>query len=170
VKSELRSATGDDVDALTDVIRRSFRDVAERFALTPENCPTHPSNCRRGWIESDFVRGVRYYLLSAEGSPCGCVAVETAEAGTCYLERLAVLPEHRRQGFGRRLVERALRDARSAGASSVSVGIIAAHLELREWYRRLRFTAAGEARFAHLPFEVAFLRFDIVRGAGPEAR
>jgi len=36
-----------------DLIRRSFRDVAERFHLTRENCPRHLSNCGVDWVERD---------------------------------------------------------------------------------------------------------------------
>jgi N-acetylglutamate synthase-like GNAT family acetyltransferase len=161
VDHDIRKATSDDVPVLTDVIRRAFRDVADRFGLTAENCPKHPSNCEREWIESDLSRGVTYFVLLEQGKPRGCVAVEVATDDTCYLERLAVLPEHRNAGFGRRLVERALREAESAGSAVVSVGIIARHTELREWYRRLRFVESGMERFEHLPFEVAFLRYDL---------
>jgi GNAT superfamily N-acetyltransferase len=42
----------------------------------------------------------------------------------CYLERLAVVPDRRNEGFGRRLVNRALRESEGAGATTMSVGII----------------------------------------------
>jgi hypothetical protein len=41
----IREADPDDKVLLTRLIRDSYRDVAERFNLTPENCPKHPSNC-----------------------------------------------------------------------------------------------------------------------------
>jgi GNAT superfamily N-acetyltransferase len=163
VPVDVRRAVPDDVDVLTDIIRRAFRDVAGRFALTSENCPAHPSNCEREWIESDLSRGVSYFLLSAHGPPCGCVAVEVASPETCYLERLAVLPDRRNAGFGRRLVERALLDAEEAGAATVGVGIIAKHFELRDWYRRLGFVEVDEQSFDHLPFDVIFLSFDLAK-------
>jgi N-acetylglutamate synthase-like GNAT family acetyltransferase len=162
VSIHIRRATHDDVDVLTDIIRRAFRDVADRFAITPENGPTHPSNCEGAWIESDLSRGVSYFLLIAEGLPCGCVAVEIASPEVCYLERLAVVPERRNEGFGRRLVNRALREGKEAGVTTMSVGIIAKHSEVRDWYGRLGFAEDGERSFDHLPFEVAFLRYDLV--------
>jgi N-acetylglutamate synthase-like GNAT family acetyltransferase len=170
VSIEIRRATLEDVDVLTDIIRRAFRDVADRFALTPENCPTHPSNCERTWIESDLSRGVFYFLLVAQGLPCGCVAVEIASPEVCYLERLAVIPERRNEGFGRRLMDRALREGEEAGATTMSVGIIAEHAEIRDWYGRLGFAEEGERSFDHLPFEVAFLRYDLSALPGRGAR
>lgn len=40
----IREATRDDVPLLTGLICQSFRDLVERFGLTQENCPSHPSN------------------------------------------------------------------------------------------------------------------------------
>jgi len=64
----------------------------------------------------------------------------------------------RRAGLGRRLVDRALQEARFSGAAAVSIGIIA---ELRDWYRRIGFVEAETRRFDQLPFEVEFLRYDL---------
>jgi len=44
---------------LVDIIRQSFKDVALRFSLNQENCPTHPSNCTVEWIREDFRKGKR---------------------------------------------------------------------------------------------------------------
>ena len=64
----------------------------------------------------------------------GCVAIEKAAVDLCYLERLAVLPEARRKGLGRALVDRFLLQARDIGAKQISIGIIADDVELKSWY------------------------------------
>lgn len=161
MQAQIRRATLEDAAALTEIIRRSYRDVAGRFHLDPENCPTHPSNCERDWVELDLSRGVSYFILSRGGMACGCVALERASPELAYLERLGVLPDRREAGLGRQLVEHALREARSSGAGAVSIGIIAEQWELRDWYRRLGFIETETRRFDHLPFEVAFLRYDL---------
>lgn len=154
----IRDATPLGVPVLVEIISTAFRDVALRFGLTPENCPKHPSNCRESWIATALGKGVRYFILDAEGSACGCVALEQANPETCYLERLAVLPSHRRRGYGRALVVHALAEARALGAKGVEIGIIAAQTELRNWYRELGFIDPQTASFPHLPFQVLFLR------------
>lgn len=161
MQTDVRKATAKDAAILASVIRRAYRDIADRFGLTPENCPTHPSNCEQRWIESDLARGVTYFLLYADGTPCGCVAVEHASREVSYLERLAVIPEKRNAGFGRRLVDRVLQEARASGAGAVSIGIIAKQVELGDWYRRLGFIDVDRRSFDHLPFEVAFLRYEL---------
>jgi N-acetylglutamate synthase-like GNAT family acetyltransferase len=135
----IRAAGFADVPVLSGLIRVSFRDVAERFALTLENCPKHPSNCTDEWIENDFARGVAYYILESDGTPVGCVALEKANPELCYLERLGVVPQSRRKGFGRALVDYLLYEARALGAKQIGIGIISDDTELKLWYQRIGF-------------------------------
>jgi N-acetylglutamate synthase-like GNAT family acetyltransferase len=90
---------------------------------------------------------------------CGCVAIERASPKLAYLERLAIVPEERRRGLGETLVRHALHEARVSGASTVSVAIIATHLELNAWYQKLGFIEETTRLFSHLPFSVTFLSY-----------
>jgi len=157
----IREATIEDLEVLASIINGSFRDVAKRFSLTQDNCPKHPSNCTTSWIEADMARGVQYFILSNNGNPIGCVGLERPNNDVCYLERLSVLPEMRGNHFGVNLVQHALSYASSKGARTVSIGIIAEHAELKEWYKSLGFIEVGTKHFAHLPFEVCFMEFNL---------
>ncbi len=46
----IREGMSSDIDVLVEIIQTSFQDVAERFGLTVQNSPTHPSNCRAEWL------------------------------------------------------------------------------------------------------------------------
>ena len=157
----IRETDSDDIPLLSDLIRDSFRDVAERFSLTPENCPKHPSNCEVEWIENDFARGVIYYILEHSGTPAGCVALEKASPDLCYLERLAVLEENRRQGFGRALVDHVFVEAKALGTEQIGIGIIAADIELKLWYQKIGFIEGETKEFEHLPFLVTFMTYQL---------
>ena len=160
MKPTIKEANVEDRSVLASVIRGSFRDVAERFGLTVGNCPTHPSNCTDDWVESAMAKGTRFYLLADGGTPCGCVGLEQAKPEVCYLERLAVLPEFRRRGFGKALVSHAPNQAKQFGAARVGICIIAEHAELKDWYTKLGFLTEKErVTFEHLPFEVTFMCF-----------
>ena len=157
----LRKANSNDAQLLCGLIRNSFRDVAVKFELTPENCPTHPSNCREDWIIKDFERGTIYYLLERSGLPVGCVAIEKATNDLCYLKRLAVLPGERRKGFGNQLVNHALNTARQWGAKSISIGVIAKQTDLKKWYQEIGFKEGETKKFGQLPFSVCFMNYEI---------
>jgi hypothetical protein len=68
---QIREANSVDISLLSRLVRQSYRDVADRFKLTPANCPKHPSNCTDEWIENDFARGVNYFILEKKGIPAG---------------------------------------------------------------------------------------------------
>ncbi len=155
-----------DVDTLAHIIRESHRDVAERFELSPENCPRHPSNCASDWIKDDLDRGVRYFTVGETGNPMGCVAVEHAEPHVCYLERLSVLPGCRNRGLGVMLVGHALDIAAGLGAREMSIGIIAEFTELGKWYEKLGFVQGETREFSHLPFGVLMMRLIFKPGEG----
>jgi len=120
----IRKASPADTSLISNLIRKSFHDVARRFDLTQKNCPKHPSNCTEEWIEKDLGRGVIYYLLEDNSSAAGCVGLEKASSDLCYLERLGVLPEFRHKGFGRKLVDHVFSRAKNNGARFVSIGTI----------------------------------------------
>lgn len=158
---DIRDATQEDVPVLAGLIRDSFLDVAERFSLTRENCPTHPSFCTEEWVDSALGKGNRFFIAEHEDAAYGCVALEVAGPEVCYLERLAVLPSHRRQGYGERLVEYIIEEARDVGARRLEIGIIAEQADLRDWYAKSGFAETGRKRFEHLPFEVLFMACEL---------
>jgi ribosomal protein S18 acetylase RimI-like enzyme len=156
--ANIRPAAGPDAALLADIIRRSFRDVAERFGLTMENCPSHSSYYTTDRARGDLRRGMEYYLAEWNGQAAGCAGIDTSIRESWHLERLAVLPEARRRGIGASLVRHVLRLAADNGAREVTIGIIAQNTELLRWYERLGFVTVETRWFAHLPFEVMFLK------------
>ena len=176
MSSKIRICTEEDTEVLTETIRRSFRDIAERFGLTQENGPSHPSNCTVDWIRKDLENGITYFAIENKNHVVGCVALEQANSEVCYLERLAVLPNQRRRGFGKALVSHVLSEVKLLGINYVSIGIIAEQTEVKDWYKRLGFVEGESKEFPHLPFRVTFMSYVIKKscqqytppdGAGP---
>ncbi|MHC4625821.1 MAG: GNAT family N-acetyltransferase [Planctomycetota bacterium] len=157
----IREANEADVGILVSLLRESFRDVAERFELTVENCPKNLAFCTDQRIAGDIERGLSYYILEQDRWACGCVALEKAGPEVCYLERLAVLPEHRGKGCGKMLVEHVFDKAAQNGSKRVEIGIISEDTKLRDWYERFGFVLKSTKTFDHLPFVVAFMAAQI---------
>ncbi|MBC8471504.1 MAG: GNAT family N-acetyltransferase [Planctomycetes bacterium] len=153
----IRQANEADIDTLVTLLRSSFSDVAERFELTIENCPKNLAFCTKERVKSDLDRGLRYYILEGDGRPCGCAAIEKAGPDVCYLERLAVLPQYRRKGYGKALVNHIFDQAGKNGAQKVEIGIISEDTKLKNWYSQFGFVQKSTKKFDHLPFIVAFM-------------
>lgn len=160
-KMRLTPAAEEDAEKLAAIIRASHQDVARMFAITQENNPRHPSFCTTDWVWSDFKRGEEYFLGKIGETDAGCVAFEQPDSQTAYLNRLSVLPAHRRQGFGTALVRHILAYARSKQVNVVSIGIIAGHERLKKWYADLGFVEKDTRSFAHLPFDVTYMHYGI---------
>ncbi len=154
----IREAAAEDIPLLVRLIRGAFTDVAQRFELTPENNPTHGSNCTADQVQSAMGKGQRFFILEQDQTPCGCVAIESLAEGVGKIRRLGVLPGFRGRGLGETLVHHILGVAREMGAGRVEIGIIAAETHLRDWYGRLGFVVEKEGVFVpHVPFAVTYM-------------
>jgi len=146
-----------DIDVLVTLLRNSFRSVAERFGITEENNPRSLAFCTKERIENDLQKDLTYYILEGDDRPCGCVAIERAKPGVCYLMRLAVLPEYRGKGYGKMLVHHIFEKARAAGVERVEIAMISKDRKLKKWYKSLGFIQKRTKKYDHLPFIVAFM-------------
>jgi len=159
----IKQAKKADIDVLVTLLRISYRDVAERFELTEENCPKFLAFCTNKRIESDLEKGVTYYILEKDGRPCGCVALERAKPDLCYLMRLAVLTGHRGKDYGKMLVRQIFDRARKTGTHRVEIAMISKDRKLKSWYKKLGFLQKSTKKFDHLPFTVAFMYRELSR-------
>ncbi len=155
-----------DAKILAHIVASANRSVARQFALDQDNAPNHPSFCTADWIREGQDRGETYFILEAKGKAVGCVAYESPEPGTAYLNRLAVLPEFQGQGIGKKLVDHIIDQAKKDQKKTISIGIIKAHLQLAAWYGSLGFEPAGTKEFDHLPFDVQFMAYTVTQGDG----
>jgi ribosomal protein S18 acetylase RimI-like enzyme len=145
-----------DIENSVKVIRDSFRTVALELGLNKDNCPTHPS-----LITLDKLLGLKnkaeFFGLFLNNRQVGFVAAEKADGGIYYLDKLAVLPEYRHQGYGARLVEFVEGYVREQGGQKISLGMIDESTVLKNWYKKLGFIEVGTKHFEHLPFTVCFM-------------
>lgn len=153
------------MNELLNVIRASFLTVARDFNLTGENAPSNPAFLTYGALEDSMRNGLAMYGYFDGGSIAGCVGIEASakEPGAFYIERLAVLPEKRHRGIGKKLLDYACLEIRERGGHTASIGIINENTVLKEWYAHYGFSEIAVRRFAHLPFAVCFMEKRIGR-------
>ncbi len=158
----IRDVAGDHQLAVSAaLIRESFAPVAARFGLTRENCPTHPSFTTMEKLEELQGKGVRLFGLYEGEREVGFCAVERADESLYYLEKLAVHPAFRGRGHGGELLDFTFGHVQRNGGSAVSIAVIDADDELKQWYAGFGFAEGEPVDFAHLPFRVRFMRKDL---------
>ena len=161
---QIRNATSEDISTIAILVSNSNKDVAVKFGLDAENCPKHPSFCTDAWVTADLARGERYFIAEENSNPIACAAYECPSAGLAYLNRLSVLPIHRRRGVGACLVQHIVQVAQSNAIKTISIGIIGEHVDLQRWYANLGFKPGATKRFPHLPFSVTYMSYAIQGG------
>ena len=157
----IREANAADIATIALLIRDANQDVAEKFGLTASNSPKHPSFCTAAWVEADLARGERYFIGEEGSIAIACVAYENPSAGLAYLNRLSVLPAHRRHGIGAGLVQHIIQLARTSSIQTISIGVIGEYDELQGWYRKMGFVDGQTRRFPHLPFSVKYMTYAV---------
>ncbi|MFC1714935.1 GNAT family N-acetyltransferase [Candidatus Poribacteria bacterium] len=139
------------------VIRDSFITVATDLNLNAENCPTHPTFISFTELKRLREKGAETFALFHRNRQVEFVAVEKASDALYYMEKLAVLPEYRHRGFGKKLMDFVFDYVKQRNGDTVSIGIINEHSVLKNWYSDYGFVETGIRRFEHLPFQVCFM-------------
>ncbi len=139
------------------VIRDSFITVANEFNITRENAPTNPAFMEIESLQAMKQKGIDIYGAYIEKILIGLVAIEKSNESLYFMEKLAVLPEYRHNGYGLRLINFVVETVREAGGEKISIGIINENKVLKDWYIKNGFSETGIKQFPHLPFSVCFL-------------
>lgn len=146
----------------TEVLRRSFKTVADEFNLNQTNAPTHPSNLTIESLKKSVEKGIVLYGLHIHDKMIGCIGVEQSpEKHKYYIEKVAVLPEKRHNGYGKMLMDFACATIKQHNGKLISIGIINESSVLKNWYTEYGFVEKGLKRFDHLPFEVCFMEKEL---------
>jgi ribosomal protein S18 acetylase RimI-like enzyme len=153
----IREVTAGELDACAGVIRRAFLTVAEEFGLTPENAPTNGAFLKTERLVTEREKGFLQYGLFSGDDVIGYMQLEKAGGGTYYVEKLAVLPEKRHVGCGRRLLDFAASKVRALGGRKIGIAIIEENTRLKNWYAAYGFVHTGTKKYDHLPFTVGFM-------------
>ena len=142
-----------------DVVRRSFKTVAEEFGLTKENCPRHTSFITIDFLEAQMSMGWHMYGLYAGKQIIGYMSLSKEGDEVFELHNLAVLSEYRHVGFGNLLLDYSKNAVRSLGGKVIKIGIIEESAVLKNWYIANGFVHTGTKKFAHLPFTSGYLEW-----------
>jgi mycothiol synthase len=116
-----------DYQTFAEVKRTLFQEVLARTYVDSLDCPE--INGLRSMdevIAGHQAQGRHdprfWWLASADGRPIGvAITTELPETGDWDLSYLGIVPEARRQGFGREILLHVLVEARAAGVSSLSL-------------------------------------------------
>ena len=144
-----------------EIIRNSFITVAEELGLTENNCPSHTAFITIDKLEKQFNEGRPMFLFYKEDIPVGYFSLAKCSDEVWELNNLAVLPEYRRLGIGKAMVDYAVETVENYGGNKISIGTIEENTTLKNWYLKLGFNHISTRMFEHLPFTVGFMELNL---------
>lgn len=155
----IREVCKEDIPECVKVIRESFATVAEELGFTEANAPRFTAFAtteeRLLWQLDGEDRSM--YAFISGGSIVGYFSLLVQGNGSCELNNLCVLPEHRHEGIGGKLLEYAFETARGLGCDKMNIGIVEENRVLRRWYEGFGFIHTGTKKFDFFPFTCGYM-------------
>lgn len=150
-------------------------------SLRPGDDATAFRTLNEEWITRDFVleqndietlsnpetsvlgKGGHIFMAYAGAEPVGCVALIPMDDGVFELSKMAVSPQCRGQGIGRRMLEHAIAQARIIGARSLFLGSSTKLPDAIHLYESVGFRHVDPAKLPPLPYQRAdvFMRMPL---------
>ena len=157
----MRALSMPDVSRYAEIIRRSFETVAKDFNLTRKNCPTHTSFISNAQLSAKFKDGYYPYGCYLDGLLVGFVSLTDQGGGAYELNHLAIVPENRRCGLGKAMLDHCKATVRTLDGYKITISLLEENTTLKNWYLKNDFVHTGTRRFEHLPFTVGFMEWGV---------
>ena len=155
----IRQITKKDIPECVDIIRKSFKTVADEYGFTIENAPRFTAFAtteeRLSWQLENEPR--QMFVYEQDGVLCGYYSLQMQDNNECELNNLAVLPEYRHCGIGKKLLEHAYETAKAQGCKTMNIGIVEENTKLRKWYEQNGAVHTGTKKFDFFPFTCGYM-------------
>lgn len=141
------------IEADTPSMLETARRLFEEYAATLEvDLGFQHFHEELAGLPGEYTRPAGGLLLGFDGAqPVGCVAFRPLGPGIAEMKRLYVRPSARGGGWGRRLAERAVSDARGAGYERMRLDTLPAMRSAQGLYLALGFVEIAPYRHNPVP-------------------
>ena len=155
----IKAVVQENIPECVDVIRTSFRTVADQLGFTEENAPGFTAfatdELRLNYQYREEKRPMFAYF---DGERIvGYYSLLRLDDYSFELNNLCTLPEYRHRGIGEKLLEHAFAEASAAGCSLIRIGIVEENRVLRAWYETHGFVHLGARKSERFPFTCGFM-------------
>ncbi|MBO7452854.1 MAG: GNAT family N-acetyltransferase [Clostridiales bacterium] len=153
----------EDIPECVKVIRSAFKTVADDLGFTEENAPrftAFATDDRRLYYQ--FVEEHRpMYVFEKDGKIIGYYSLAILNDDEIELNNLAVLPDQRHNGIGKKLLEDCFSRAQKRGAKKVKIGIVEENKILRKWYESFGFVHTDSVKYDFFPFTCGYMEKEV---------
>ncbi|MDD3364145.1 MAG: GNAT family N-acetyltransferase [Syntrophomonas sp.] len=144
-----------------NIVRDSFITVANEYELTRENARTNAAFIEFEDLLKMKEKDVHIFGVYKDEIQIGFFTIEKNDNNLYYLNKLAVLPYYRHNGYGGKILDFVFNDVKQAGGGIISIGIINNNLVLKNWYIKHGFAETAIKKYPQLPFEVCLMEKEV---------
>lgn len=159
----IREVNREDIPACVDLIKKSFMTVADEFGFTEVNAPRFTAYAISEDLLVWHMDGEHrpMFVYEENGVMCGYYSLLIQDNNDCELNNLAVLPEYRHKGVGKRMLEHSFETAHRLGCHIMNIGIVEENTTLRKWYEENGAIHVGIKKFDFFPFTCGYMKREV---------
>jgi N-acetylglutamate synthase-like GNAT family acetyltransferase len=143
------------------LINTSFMTVANEYGFTKRNTPTFPAFIGYDIIENEIKNGLKIFGYKKNNKIIGCVGHTKYTDEIYKIKRLAVLPEYRHRGIGKKLLQDIESKIKRDGGKISEVHIVNENEQLKKWYIKNKYEGIKIEKINGLPFKVCIMQKEI---------
>jgi len=132
---------------MLDFIRNSFRTVFVIFISL---------------ILIGSIKGLKMYGYKTDDNIVGCAGYSYYKEDIYFIERLAILPEYRHLGVGKKLMKYVENKIKDIGGKIVEIHVVDKNIVLREWYKKLNYMEIRIDEIKTLPFNSCVMNKELI--------
>lgn len=159
----IRRMSIEEIPQCVEVIKESFRTVADEFGFTEENAPrfTAFATDENRLLYQFCVEKRPMYVYLIGKKIVGYYSLALRDDGSAELGSISVLPEYRHKGIGAKLMTDAMLRAKAFGKTVLKLSIVEENQVLRKWYESFGFVHVGTQKFDFFPFTCGYLEREL---------
>ncbi len=161
----VREITKEDIISDADLISTAFEPVSKLHGL-PSGQDLSPIISR---LEEDFKQETRQFGAWEDNKLVGYFSLTLKDEEIFEISRLCVHPDVQRQGYGQRLLDRAVVEIRRSNGVAAVCAVIVDNSFVLSWLERNYFHTEVSGNFPGIPCPVSILQKDLppVPGCSP---
>ena len=156
-----------DSKIITEILNKAFLAFAQEYNFTKENAPNHLAFINSDKVDSWLKNGLSMYGYKLENKLVGCAGNSHLMDQIFLIERVATLPEYRKLGIGKKLMEFNENEIKKNGGKIVEIHVTDKNIPLREWYKKqgyieIRIEEVNIPGIAKVPFKACIMNKELI--------
>lgn len=161
---KIRRASEVEAPHVASLIRCSFQEQVRILGLRESDYPNYVGFETESTVLRRMSAGIHVALACRDDEWVGTISwmLRTDDATSGDIQRLAVLPSHRRNEYGHQLMRYAEAQLLATGALTAKLSIVAQFKRLLVYYEQQGYSVSGVRRVPSLPFELTLMEKKLV--------